>query len=80
MGQYWSPSISHMRKLGMISFGQYAFWPELHQETPNRAASCKPCTDIAKNLKPVLPESKWKTRENSSEPKEEIQKEILGAQ
>ena len=60
-------------------------WPicipaRIAPRNPHRAASCKPCTDIAKNLKPVLPESKLKNRENSSEPNEEIQKEFLGAQ
>ena len=57
----------------MIVLGQYAFWPYMHREIPNKAAQCKPCTDIGKNLKPVTSASKWQPLLNSSEPNEEIQ-------
>ena len=36
------------------------------------AAQCKPCTDIGKNLKPVVPASKRRPLLNCSEPNEEI--------
>ena len=63
---------------GMITFGQYAFWPYMHREILNKAAQCKPCTDIGKNLKPVVPASKWKPLLNCSEPNDEIQVELGG--
>ena len=58
---------------GMITLGQYAIWPYKHREILDKAAQCKPCTDIRKNLKPVVPASKWKPLLNCSEPNEEIQ-------
>ena len=44
----------------------------MHCEILNKAAQCKPCTDSGKNLKPVVPASKWKPLLNCSEPNEEI--------
>ena len=58
---------------GMITLEQYAFWPYMHREILSKAAQCKPCTDIGKNLKPVVPVSKWKPLLNCSEPNEVIQ-------
>ena len=48
--------LTHPGSWGMITLAQYAFWPYMHQETPN--ANCKPCTEIGKNLKPIIPASK----------------------
>ena len=62
----------------MITLGQYAFWPYMHREVLNKAAQCKPCTDIGKNLKPVVPASKWKPLLNCSEPNEETQIDFGG--
>ena len=42
-------------------------------------ALCRPCTDIGKNLKPVVPASKWNPLLNCSEPNEEIQNDFGGA-
>ena len=50
----------------------------MHREILNKAAQWKPCTDIGKNLKPVLPATKWKTLINCSEPNEEIQIDFGG--
>ena len=52
--------LTHPVSWGMITLGQYAFWPYMHRDILNKAAQCKPCTDIGKNLKPVVPASKWK--------------------
>ena len=50
--------LTHPGSWGMITLGQYAFWPYMHREILNKAAQCKPCTDIGKNLKPIVPETK----------------------
>ena len=50
----------------------------MHRETLNQAAQCKPCTGIGKNLKPVVPASKWKPLLNCSEPNEEKQIDFGG--
>ena len=44
----------------------------------NKAAQCKPCTDIGKNLKPIVPAIKWKPLINCSEPNKEIQNDFGG--
>ena len=65
--------LTHPGSWGMITLGQYAFWPYIHREILNKAAQCKPCTDIGKNLKPVFPASKWNPLLKCSEPNDEIQ-------
>ena len=62
----------------MITLGQYAFWPYMHREILNKAAQCKPCTDIGKNIKPVIPASKWKPLLPCTEPNEEKQIDFGG--
>ena len=52
--------LTHPGSWGMTTLGQYAFWPYMLREILNKAAQCKPCTDIGKNLKPIVPASKWK--------------------
>ena len=64
--------LTHPGSWGMITLGQYAFWPYMHREILNKAAQCKPCTDIFKNLKPVVPASKRKPLQTCKEPDEEI--------
>ena len=39
----------------------------MHREVLNKAAQCKICTDIGKNLKPVVSASKWQPLLNCSE-------------
>ena len=56
----------------MITLGQFAFWPYMHREILNKAAQRKPCTDIGKNLKPVVSVSKWQPLLNCSQPNEAI--------
>ena len=71
--------LTHPGSWGMITLGQYAFWPYMHREILNKAAQCnKPCTDIGKNLKPVVPASKCKPLQTCTEPNEEIQIDFGG--
>ena len=50
----------------------------MHRETLNKAVTSKPCTDIGKNLQPVVPASKWKPLLNCFEPNDEIQTDFGG--
>ena len=50
----------------------------MHREIPYKAAQCKPCTDIGKNLTPVVSASKWQLLLNCSELNEEIQIDFAG--
>ena len=70
--------LTHPGSWGMITLVQYAFWPYMHREILNKAAQCKPCTDIGKNLKPVVPASKWKPLQTCTEPIEEIKIDFGG--
>ena len=71
--------LTHPGSWGMITLRQYAFWPYMHREILNKAAQSKPCTDIGKNLKPVVPASKWKPLLNCSDPNEEIEIDFGGS-
>ena len=56
--------LTHPGSWGMITLGQYAFWPYMHREILNKAAQCKPCTDIDADTVPVedyLDENGWVT-------------------
>ena len=70
--------LTHPGSWGKITLGQYVIWPYMHREILNKAAQCKPCTDIGKNLKPVIPASKWRLLLTCTEPKEEIQTDFGG--
>ena len=70
--------LTHPCSWGMMTLGQYAFWPYMHREILNKVAQCKPCTDIGKNPKPVVPASKWKPLQTCKEPNEEIQIDFGG--
>ena len=50
----------------------------MHRAVLNKAAQCKPCIEIGKNLKPVVPSSNRKPLLNCSEPNEEIQLDFGG--
>ena len=60
--------LTHPGSWGMITLGQYAFWPYMHREILNKAAQCKPCTDIDADTVPVeeyLDENGWVTGDRS---------------
>ena len=63
--------LTHPGIWGMIILGQNVFWPYMHREFLNKAAKCKPCTEIGKSLKPINTASQWKPPVNCSEPNEE---------
>ena len=55
--------MTHPGSWGMISLSlslsQYAWWPYMHREILAKTSDCVPFTDIGKNLKPIIPKSKW---------------------
>ena len=70
--------MTHPGSWGMISLSQYAWWPYMHREILAKASDCVPCTDIGKNLKPIIPKSKWHPHKACQEPNEEIQIDVGG--
>ena len=63
--------MTHPGNWGMISLPQYAWWPYMPREILAKASDCVPCTDIGKNLKPIIPKSKWYPHKACREPNEE---------
>ena len=70
--------MTHPGSWGMISLSQYAWWPYMHREILAKTSDCVPCTDIGKNLKPIIPKSKWHPHKACQEPNEEIQIDFGG--
>ena len=73
-----SNHMTHPGSWGMISISQYAWWPYMHREILAKTSDCVPCTDIGKNLKPIIPKSKWHPHKACQEPNEEIQIDFGG--
>ena len=70
--------MTHPGSWGMISLSQYAWWPYMHRKILAKTSDCVPCTDIGKNLKPIIPKSKWYPHKACQEPNEEIQIDFGG--
>ena len=70
--------MTHPGSWGMISLSQYAWWPHMHREILAKTSNCVPCTDIGKNLKPIIPKSKRHQHKLCQEPNEEIQIDFGG--
>ena len=70
--------MTHPGSWGMISLSQYAWWPYMHREILAKASDCGPCTDIGKNLKPIIPKSKWYPHKACQQSNEEIQIDFGG--
>ena len=65
--------MTHPGSWEMISIYQYAWWPYMHREILDKTSDCVPCNEIGKNLKPIVPKSKWHPHKASQKPNEEIQ-------
>ena len=50
----------------------------MHREILAETSDCVPCTKIGKNLKPIIPKSKWHPHKACQEPNEEIQIDFGG--
>ena len=70
--------MTHPGSWGMICLSQYARWPYKHREYLAKTFDCTPCTEIGKNLKPIVPKSKWNPHKACQEPNEEIQIDFGG--
>ena len=71
--------MTHPSSWGMISLSQYAWWPYMHKEILAKTSDCVPCTEIGKNLKPIIPKSKWHPHKTCQELNEEIQIDFAGS-
>ena len=63
-----SIQMTHPGSWGMISLSEYAWWPNMHREILAKTSDFVPCTEIGKNLKPIIPKSKWHPQKLCHEP------------
>ena len=69
---------THPGSFAMLSLAQNIWWPYIHRDILAKASECKACTEIGKNLKPVISHRKWTPLPKCSEPNEEIQLDFGG--
>ena len=64
---------THPGSFAMMSLAQNILWPYIHQDVLAKTSECKACTEIGKNLKPLIPQRKWSQLPKCIEPNDEIQ-------
>ena len=63
----------------MLSLAQNIWWPYIPRDILAQASECEACMDNVKNLKPVIPHSKWwSALPNCIEPNDELQIDFGG--
>ena len=68
---------THPRSFAMLSLAQNLWLPYIHHDMLAKASECKACTEIGKNLKPVIPRSKWSPLPNCIGPNDELQVDFV---
>ena len=69
---------THPGAWGMTELGQRLWWPYINRDLINKSKTCRPCTEFGKNLKNLIPKTKWAPLPRCSEPNEEIQIDFGG--
>ena len=62
----------------MTDMATPAWWPYMHRDIIKKTAKCNPCVKIGKNLKSIIPASKWAFLKLCKVPIEEIQIDFGG--
>ena len=57
----------------MVSLVKNVYWPYIHHRVLANGSACNACTDICKNLNPVITHKKWSPFTKRREPNEEKQ-------
>ena len=57
----------------MTEFANRLWWPSRNRDFTNKSKTCRPCTEFGKNLKSIIPKTKWSPLKPCVEPNEEIQ-------
>ena len=50
---------THPGSWGMTDMALHAWWQYMHQDIITKTAECNACVKIGKNLKSIIPSSKW---------------------
>ena len=56
----------------------HSWWPYMHRDIITKTAKCSPCVKIGKNLKSLIPASKWAPLKLCKVPNEESQFDFGG--
>ena len=63
---------THPGSWEMTELGTRLWWPFINRDLLNKAKTCLPCTEFVKNLKSIIPKTKWSPIIPCVEPNEEI--------
>ena len=69
---------THPGSWGMTELANRLWWPFINRGLINKAKTCRPCTEFGKNLKSMIPKTKWSPMKPCVEPNEEIQIDFGG--
>ena len=58
--------------------GEWQIWRHMHGDIETKTAKCNPCVKIGKNLKSIIPSSKWASLKLCKVPNEEIPTDFGG--
>ena len=64
---------THPGSFAMLCLAQNIWWPYIHRDILANSSEFKACTEVRKNLKPLIPHSKWSPLPKCIEPNDEIQ-------
>ena len=63
---------------GMTELATRLLWPFINRDLINKSKTWRPCTEFGKNLKSLIPKTKWSPLKPCVEPNEEIQVDFGG--
>ena len=69
---------THPGSWGMTELANRLWWPFINRDLINKAKTCRPCSEFGKNLKSMIPKTKWSPMKPCVEPNEEIQIDFGG--
>ena len=69
---------THPGQAGMLSLGNFIWFPCIHRSLTSKARACEECTKQGKNLKPIIPKQKLGKLPHLEEPNEELQMDFAG--
>ena len=69
---------THPGAWAMIELAHRLLWPFINRDLINKLKTCRPCTEFGKNLKSIIPTTKWSPMKPWVEPNEEIQIDFGG--
>ena len=70
---------THPGAWGMSELAHRLWWPFINRDLINKSKTCRPSTEFGKNLKSIIPKTKWSALKPCVEPNEEIQVHFGGS-